>query len=213
MGCSEISISMVLCTIWDWDRREWGLKRERGGAFSESTRKHWFKSFRYCGGSFSSLTNDDIKEGSSDSIVHAKLRARLWNSSHSTSRTLLRFLVLPWKARTRLGGCHTRVRCSPTQLPARWCRVLVFFFFLDLRQLGSICANLALIRTKWSWFDQNRAILVRIDWWPKRSKQTKMAKIGWNWPWIWLELLKFSPQRIERTNFAFFFLCFVNQWW
>ena len=122
MSYSEIKISMVLCTIWK--HNEWvsvsvcvcvynverererleigtsesgGLKCKRGGTFSESTRKHWFRSFRYCGGYFSSLTNDDIEEGlgSSDSIVHARLRERLRNSRHSTSGTLLRFLVLP----------------------------------------------------------------------------------------------------------------------
>ena len=95
---------------------------------------------------------------------------------------------------------------SPTRLPVCRCRICVFFFFflgftptrLDSRQRGSIHAELASIHVKPGWFYHNRAI-------------SADDRYGRNWPWIWPEKPKLSPQRHSDVFLAFFFLYFVNQ--
>ena len=102
----------------------------------------------------------------------------------------------------------------PTRLPACRCRVYVFFFFfcswihadsarftptrLDSHRRSSIHAKSASIDAEPCWFGHNRAI-------------SAGNRYGRNWPWIWPEKPKLSPQRHSDVFLAFFFLCFVNQ--
>ena len=74
-----------------------------------------------------------------------------------SSVPLSSLLVLVWKARTRLGGCCTRVQRGCPRVGAAF-ELFFFFFFWDSRQLGLIHADLASICTEPGWFGQNRAI-------------------------------------------------------
>ena len=120
-----------------------------------------------------------------------------YNLNQFTGNRCLTSFIMNQKARTRLGGCHTRVRRGPTQdvtsnLVAHVSvpRLRVFFFLLGftLTQLdscrrGSIRVESASIRVEPGWFDQNwtvSAISGRIGRRPKRPIRLKHAGNGRN---------------------------------
>ena len=120
-------------------------------------------------------------------------------------------------------GCRTRVWHGLTQGAASdaavctsvSCLSFFFFFFTDLRQLGSIHADLASIRAKPSRFSQNLAISAELGCIGQQPKQPKHTEISLK-PSLFLtpKPFPFCPsQPSEPEPIVYNYFTFQNKKW